>query len=67
MKLLEEFVAEIKKFGQKKAAMLSGVSVQTINTWCTKNEKWKRIPTLVNAQKVAEVMGMEFLLFDKID
>ena len=60
-RLLEEFITEIKKFGQHKVAYLSGVSRSTITLWCSK----KAIPTIVNAQKVANAMGLEFLLFEK--
>lgn len=63
MKILEEFIAEIRKFGAKKASMISGVSVQTIYQWTQK----RKIPTLTNAQKVADAMGLEFLIFDKLD
>ena len=63
MKILEEFILEIKKFGVAKVARLSGVPVETIYTWTTR----RRIPTLVNAQKVADAMGLEFLLFDKLE
>lgn len=60
MDILKEFIEEIKKFGIKKAAELSGVSRFTIYDWT----RGKRIPTIVNAQKVANAMGMEFLLFE---
>jgi hypothetical protein len=60
-KILKEFISEIKKFGRKKASRLSGVSYMAIVGWC--NEKV--IPTLINAQKVANAMGLEFLLFEK--
>ena len=61
MKILDEFIAEIKKHKQIVLAKKSGVPQSQIS-------KWKRginIPTLVNAQKVADAMGLEFLLFDK--
>lgn len=60
-KVMVDFIAEIKKFGISKASRLSGVTVGTIWEWTA----GKRIPTLVNAAKVADAMGLEFLLFDK--
>lgn len=60
MNIFDEFIAEIKKFGQLKAAKLSGVSQSAISKWVAK----QAIPTLVNAQKVANAMGLEFLIFD---
>lgn len=61
MKILDEFIKEVRKFGQKKAAKLSGVSYYTITNWC----QGITTPSLVNAQKVADAMGLEFLLFEK--
>lgn len=63
MKVLDEFISEIRKFGAKKAADLSGVSVQNIYDWTNK----RSIPTLINAQKVANAMGLEFLIFEKLE
>ena len=60
-KILKEFISEIKKYGLKKASRKSGVSYMTIVSWCN----GKNIPTLINAQKVADAMGLEFLLFEK--
>ncbi len=60
MKILEEFIAELKKFGIKKAAALCDIPAGTIYQWTAGN----RIPTLVNAQKVANAMGLEFLIFN---
>ena len=60
MKILDEFIEEIKKFGVSNAATLSGVSQPALWKWI----EGKTIPTLVNAQKVANAMGLEFLLFD---
>ena len=62
MKILDEFIQEVRKFGQKKAARLSGVNYRTIIGWCGKEHK---IPNLEKAVRVADVMGLEFLLFDK--
>lgn len=61
MNILDEFIAEIKKFGIARAAELSGLSLDTLYRWTGK----KTIPSLANAQKVADVMGLEFLIFDK--
>ena len=61
MKIVEEFVAEIKRFGVKKVSRLSGISSNTIYGWTQK----RIAPTLQNAQKVADAMGLEFLLFEK--
>lgn len=63
MKILDEFIAEIRKFGVRKVSRLSGVSEVTIYNWTQK----RIIPTLTNAQKVANAMGLEFLLFDLED
>lgn len=60
MKILDEFIQEVKKFGQTRASELSGVPYATITNWC----QGETTPTLVNAQKVANAMGLEFLLFD---
>ena len=61
MKILEEFIAEIKKFGITKAACLSGINACTISKWV----HGKVHPTLINAQKVANAMGLEFLIFEQ--
>lgn len=61
MKVLNEFIEEIRKFGQAKASRLSGIDRKTIMRWCNH----KNIPTLGKAQKVANAMGLEFLLFEK--
>ena len=60
MKILDEFIEEIKNFGVSKAASLSGVSQAALWKWVAK----ETIPTLANAQKVANAMGLEFLLFE---
>lgn len=63
LKILDEFIFEIKKFGMKKVAIKSGVSLNTIYKWCNK----KRMPSLEKAQKVANAMHLEFLIFDMED
>jgi DNA-binding phage protein len=63
MKILDDFISEIKKFGVHKVAKISGVPAWTIYEWT----RGKHIPTLVNAQKVANAMGLEFLIFDKLE
>ena len=63
MKILEEFICEIKKFGVRKVAKISGVSEFTIGQWLYRG----KIPSLVNAQKVANAMGLEFLIFEKLE
>lgn len=63
MDILKDFIAEVKKFGVHKIAKISGVPANTIYEWT----RGKNIPTLVNAQKVANAMGMEFLLFDMVE
>lgn len=60
MKILDEFIKEIRSFGVSKASRLSGVPLPTLRKWVSK----ERVPTLINAQKVANAMGLEFLLFD---
>ena len=62
MDILNEFLNDINKFGVSKVARLSGVSSKTIYNWIYKITT----PTLVKAQQVADAMGLEFLLFDKI-
>lgn len=59
-KLINEFLNEIKKFGIAKLSMLSGVAQTTLTKWCS----GEIVPTLVNAQKVASAMGLEFFLFE---
>lgn len=63
MKILDDFLVEVKKVGASKLAKASGVSAYTIRGWM----QGRITPTLVNAQKVANAMGLEFLLFDKLD
>lgn len=63
MKIVDEFIAEIKKFGVTQASRRSGVPVSTINGWVNDH----RVPQLDKAQKVADGMGLEFLLFDKLE
>lgn len=62
-KVIDEFLEELKKFGVRKAARLSGIHEQTLYTWTQK----RREPRLSTAQKVANIMGLEFLLFDKLE
>lgn len=61
MKILDDFIREIRKFGITKASRLSGVPRDTIYAWVY----GKNIPTLTKAQKVANAIGLEFLLFEK--
>lgn len=64
MKLLDEFIAEIKKdwlYKIGKLAYKSGVSYFTIYDWV----RGRKTPTLVNAQKVANAMGYELRLVKK--
>jgi DNA-binding phage protein len=61
VKILEDFLQEIRKFGLTKVSRLSGVSIRTIGQWLYSDV----MPTLDNAVKVADAMGLEFLLFDK--
>jgi DNA-binding phage protein len=63
MKILEEFITEVRKFGIRKVARLSGISEFTIGQWLYQGA----IPSLVNAQKVANAMGLEFLIFEKLE
>lgn len=60
-KILKEFLDEIRKCNIPVLAKSSGVSYRTIESWLYDGV----VPSLVNAQKVAEAMGLEFLLFDK--
>jgi hypothetical protein len=60
LQVLNDFYAEIKKFGVKKASELSHVPAITIYSWmCGINS-----PSFIYAQKVANAIGMEFLIFD---
>ena len=61
MKIFEEFLAEIRKFGGLKVSRLSKVPQQTIYNWT----QGRSIPNIVVAQQVADAMGLEFLLFEK--
>lgn len=61
MKLIEDFLTEVKKHDIYVLARDSGVSRITIANWIYK----RNCPTLIKAQAVADAMGMEFLLFDK--
>jgi DNA-binding phage protein len=63
MKILDEFIAEIKKFGMFKLSKKSGVSYTAIYQWVNK----RKIPTLLNAQKCANAMGLEFLIFEELE
>ena len=63
MKIIKEFLSEVKKFGIIQASRVSGVPVSTINGWIYKG----RAPSFENAVKVADAMGLEFLLFDKLE
>lgn len=63
MKILDDFIAEIKKFGITKVSRLSGVPLITISNWVY----GRYVPTLNNAQKVANAMGLEFLIFEKLN
>ena len=60
-KSLNDLIYEIKKFGIQKVVDLTGISRSTITKWCSR----EIIPTITNAEKVANVMGLEFLLFEK--
>lgn len=62
MDIVEEFLAEVKKFGVLKVSRLSGVNKGTIYKWIYGDTT----PTLAKAQQVADAMGLEFLIFDKI-
>lgn len=60
-KILADFLNEIKKYGAKRAAQESGIAYTTILSWI----HGRACPTLDNAAKVADILGLEFLLFDK--
>jgi transcriptional regulator with XRE-family HTH domain len=63
MPILDEFIKEIKEFGIYKAAKISGVSAYTLYNWTQK----KAMPSLAKAQKVANAMGLEFLIFEMLE
>lgn len=60
-KILNDFIAEIRKHSVYGLARKSGVSVTAIESWIYE----KSVPSLINAARVADAMGLEFLLFDK--
>lgn len=59
--ILDVFIDEIRKFGAYRAAKKAGIPKDTVYCWIY----GKAIPTMTNAIKVADAMGLEFLLFDK--
>jgi DNA-binding phage protein len=63
MKILYELIAEMKKYGIRKIAKDTGISENTLYNWSS----GKSIPTIINAQRVASAIGMELLLFEKLD
>lgn len=60
-KILKEFKEEILKSGKSVAEIsrLSGVSASSIFTWL----KEDILPTLTNAEKVLNSLGLEFVIF----
>ena len=62
-KVLDEFIKEIRRYGVTRTAKVSGISQATLWKWVSK----QATPTLVNAQQVANAIGFEFLLFDKLE
>lgn len=61
MDILDKFLDEIRRFGVYDLSDMTGIAVSTIYTWINKHS----IPSLINAQKCANAMGLELLLFDK--
>ena len=62
MKIVDEFIEEVKKYGAYKLSKKVDITFSTINNWM----KGKGCPSLENAQMCADAMGLEFLLFDKL-
>lgn len=60
---LDDFLEELKKFGVRKAARIVGIHEQTLYAWTQKRQE----PRFTAAQKVANAIGLEFLLFDKLE
>lgn len=60
-KILKELLKEIRQRGAYAVSKLSGVPKTTIESWLY----GKAIPSLTKAEKVADGMGLELLLFDK--
>lgn len=60
-KILEELLKEIRRRGAHEVSKKSGVAKSTIESWLY----GKAIPSLTKAEKVADGMGLELLLFDK--
>jgi hypothetical protein len=61
MDILDKLLDEIKRFGVYNLSDATDIAVSTIYTWINKHS----IPSLINAQKCANAMGLELLLFDK--
>lgn len=59
--ILDVFIEELRKFGIAKAARIAGLPKATVYDWVY----GLSIPTMTNAIKVADAMGLEFLLFEK--
>lgn len=62
MNAYEMFLDEIRKRNVNIISEKSGVSINTIYGWTS----GMTTPKLTTAMKVADAMGMEFLLFDKL-
>jgi lambda repressor-like predicted transcriptional regulator len=61
MKIVDEFIAKLRKYGVAKASRKSGVSEGTLYSWTN----GYTTPTLFLAAIVAEAIGLEFLLSEK--
>lgn len=62
-KILDEFLDEIRARGASTVAKASGIPKRTIETWLYCNV----VPPLTKAAQVLDSMGLELLIFDKMD
>lgn len=60
--ILKTFTDEIKKYGVENVSKQTGIHRNTLLNWIS----GKTVPSLTVAAEVADIMGLEFLLFDKL-
>lgn len=60
-KILDTLLKEIRRRGAYAVSRKSGIPKSTIESWLY----GKAIPSLTKAEKVADAMDLELLLFDK--
>lgn len=62
-KILDELLKEIRLRGSLEVSRKSGIAKNTIESYLY----GKAIPSLVKAEKLADAMGLELLMFDKLE